>query len=114
MNIFNFSIILSLLFLSVILYYMKRRKIEFNYSLFWLFISSFMLIIAIDKDLLEGVANFLGVDYAPSFLFIIGILFNIIVNFYITIKISDMKKKMTKLTQEVGIINSKLENGEKK
>lgn len=114
MNIYNSSIVLSLLFLFVILYFVKKRKIEFSYSLFWFFISIFMLIIAIDRDILKGVADFLRVDYAPSFLFIGGILFNIVVNFFITIKITDMKKKMTKLTQEIGIINSKLDNGEKK
>ena len=113
MNIYNSSIIASSGFLVVILYYVKKRKIEFNYSLFWFFISIFMLIIALDRDLLKGGANILGVDYAPSFLFIGGILFNIVVNFYITIKISDMKKKMIKLTQEVGIINNKLNNGDK-
>jgi hypothetical protein len=113
MNIFNISILLAFIFILIILYFIKRRKIEFSYSLFWFSISIVLFVLAIDRDFLESIADFFGVDYAPSLLFIGGILFNIVVNFYITIKISDMKKKMTRLTQEVGILRSKLENEER-
>lgn len=114
MNIYNISIVLSLIFILIILYLIKKRKIEFNYSLFWFSISIIIFVLAINRNLLERISNFFGIDYAPALLFIGGILFNIVINFYITIKISDMKKRMTRLTQEVGILKSKLDHEEQK
>lgn len=76
MNIYNTSIVLSLIFILIILYLIKKRKIEFNYSLFWFSISIIIFVLAINRNLFERISNFFGIDYAPALLFIGGILFN--------------------------------------
>ena len=114
MNIFNISIFFAANFLVVTIYTIKRRKIDFGYSLFWLFVSGAIFILSLDRDLLENIAGFLSVHYAPSVLFIAGILFSIALNFYLTVKATEMKRKITRLAQEVGILKESLSGGREK
>lgn len=109
MNIYKYCIAIALLFLFITLYYIKQRKIEFGYSILWFSISIFLFIIAASPMLLEYIASFVGIDYGPSFLFLGGTLFNMLIIFYLTIKLSGMKTKVVRLTQEIGIIKSKLD-----
>lgn len=109
MNIYKYCIAIALLFLFITLYYIKQRKIEFGYSILWFSISIFLFTIAASPMLLEYIATFVGIEYGPSFLFLGGILFNMLIIFYLTIKLSGMKTKVVRLTQEIGIIKSKLD-----
>ena len=108
MTIYKYCIAIALLFLFITLYYIKQRKMEFGYCILWFSISIFLFVIAASPVLLEYIATFVGIDYGPSFLFLGGTLFNMLIIFYLTIKLSGMKTKVVRLTQEIGIIKSKL------
>lgn len=110
MDIYKYCIVVAIIFLVTTLYYIKRRRIEFNYCILWFSISLAVLIISIDKDILTYVASVLGIYYSPSFLFLGGIILNMTLIFYLTVKMSDTNKKLVRITQEVGILKSKLNN----
>jgi len=109
MTIYKYCIAIALLFLLITLYYIKQRKMEFGYSILWFSISIFLFVIAASPVLLDYIATFVGIDYGPSFLFLGGTLFNMLIIFYLMIKLSGMKIKLVRLTQEIGIIKSKLD-----
>jgi hypothetical protein len=88
------------------MYFVKRRILEFKYSIFWVSISIAMLILSLNKDFVEKMASAVDIHYAPAFLFLIGIIFILLLIFYFTIVISDMQRKIIRLTQEVGILKS--------
>jgi hypothetical protein len=113
MTIYQYCIVIALLFLIITLYYIKQRKIEFGYSIVWFSISVFLFIIAAKPILLEHIANFFGIAYGPSFLFMGGTLFNMLVIFYLTIKLSSTKVKIVRLTQEIGIMKSRIDREER-
>ena len=110
MDIYKYCVVLSILSILFTLYFIKQRKIEFNYGLFWILIGAFLIIISINPDFLERASKFFGIEYAPSFLFVSGIVLNITITFYLTLKVSDIKRKTTRLIQEVGIIKSYFNN----
>lgn len=101
------------MFLIVTIYALKKRKLEFQYSFLWLIISIILIILSLSKNIFESIAKFVGIVYAPSFLFLTGIVFALILIFYLMIVISDFKKRITRLTQEVGILKNKIENEDK-
>ena len=106
MSIYSFCVIMSLMFIMVTLLFIKRRLIDIRYSLLWIFISFAMLLISLNKNIIEYFSLAMNVNYAPSLLFLIGILFCFLLILNMTIIISNMQRSITRLTQEIGILKS--------
>ena len=113
MTSYMYCAILAVMFLIMTIYALKKRKLEFQYSFLWLIISIVLIILSLSKNIFESIAKFVGIVYAPAFLFLTGIVFALILIFYLMIVISDFKKRITRLTQEVGILKNKIEEEDK-
>ncbi|WP_097025631.1 DUF2304 domain-containing protein [Clostridium peptidivorans] len=106
MKPYTYCLVLSILFLIGTLYFVKKRMLDFKYSIFWVSISLTLIIFSLDINLTEDMARKVGISYAPAFLFVTGIIFLLILIFYLNLVISKMQSKITSLTQEIGIIKS--------
>lgn len=109
MNTYIYCAILASLFLILTLYYVKKRKLEFQYCIFWIVIDILLIVLSANKNLVEAAAKSVGIYYAPALLFVTGIVFSFLLIFYITIVISNLNRRIITLTQEVAIIKNKLE-----
>lgn len=114
MGPYTYCFVLSVLFLTVTLYFVKKRILDFKYSIFWISISLVLIILSINKKLAEGMARAVSISYAPAFLFVTGIVFIFFLIFYLTLVISKIQSKITMLIQEVGILKSCSKGEEKK
>lgn len=106
MKSYTYCLVLSILFLIGTLYFVKRRILDFKYSIFWVSTSLMLIVFSLDINLTEDMARKVGISYAPAFLFVTGIIFLLILIFYLNLVISKMQSKITLLTQEIGIIKS--------
>jgi len=109
-DIFFFSALFSLMFLVVVLEFVRSKRLKEQYSLLWIFISVIMIVFALWRDLLERVASRLGIVYAPSLLFIVGILFSFALILHYSVIISKLHTQNVRLAQELGILNKKIED----
>ncbi|MBU5484835.1 DUF2304 domain-containing protein [Clostridium sp. MSJ-11] len=107
MNLFCFMI--SLFFLVISIIFVRKRSLEFKWGLLWILVSLILMIFSIDSRIVEYLAKATGIMYAPAFLFFMGIVFNLIMIFYLMIVISSMQKKLTKLIQENSILKDRVE-----
>lgn len=112
MKPYTYCLILSILFLAGTLYFIKKRILDFKYSIFWILISLLLIVLSINVNLTQYMAEIFGIYYAPAFLFVTGIIFVLILIFYLTLVISRMQKRITLLTQEIGIIKSCIDESE--
>ncbi|MBL4935542.1 DUF2304 domain-containing protein [Clostridium sp. YIM B02515] len=110
MNTYIYCALLSLLFLTVTVHYVKKRKLEFQYCVFWIIISLTLIILSINKNILETISRKIGIYYSPALLFVTGIVFSFLLIFHLTIVISDLKKRVVKLTQELAILKNNMED----
>jgi len=110
MNVYIYCSMLSAAFLAIIIYYIKTRKLELQYCIFWIALIVLFFLLSINKNIVEYVSKLIGVYYAPAFLFVTGIVVCLVLIFYSMIIISDMKKRIVKLTQEISILKNKLED----
>lgn len=108
-------ILFVVLFILLIYKNVVQKKISNQYSVMW-FISAFaMLICAIFPGLLGWLANKIGIATISNMLFLGGILILLIITFSLTIIVSDLRKKITTLTEELGILKKEIgENNERK
>lgn len=109
-KIFLFSALFSLCFLIVVLEFVRTKKIKEQYSLLWLLIGSVMIILALWRELLEHLAKWVGIYYAPSLLFMVGILFCFILILHYSVIISRLYNQNVILAQEIGLLNKKIKD----
>lgn len=106
MSIYTHCFIFSTLFLMAALFFIKKRVLEFGYSILWLVTGIIMIVLSLNKNLTEKMANLLHIAYPPAFLFLTGIVFTLLLLFNLTIVVSKMQGKITRLIQEFAVLHS--------
>lgn len=109
-NIYQLAIIFSLLFIVWVLDKVRKGKLQEKYSIWWFFLAIILIICSAIPNVSLKIAEFLGIKYAPAFIFLIGFLFLLLYVFHLTQTISQQNKKIIKLAEEIAIINKKTEN----
>jgi hypothetical protein len=89
----------------------RRRKLREEYSILWLFGSTVILILSLKKDWLDGLAHAVGIVYPPSFLFLVGILFILLILIHFSIAISKLHQMNKKMAQEIALMKGKATDG---
>ena len=103
------SICASAGFLLYILEMVRRRKLREEYSILWLFGSALILVLSLKQEWLIVLAHAAGVVYPPSFLFLIGILFILLILIHFSIAISKLHQMNKKISQEMALLKHRLE-----
>lgn len=103
------SIIGSILILLLLIELVRRRKLKENYSLLWFGIAIIFLIFSIWPDLLLYIASLLGIEYAPSALFLILITGLYLLLLHFSVVISGLSEKIKNLSQKIGLMNLEIQ-----
>jgi hypothetical protein len=103
------SIVASAALLLYILEMVRRRKLREEYSILWLAGSVVILVLSLKQDWLVGLARAAGIAYPPSFLFLIGILFILLILIHFSIAISKLHQMNKKISQEMSLLKHGLE-----
>jgi hypothetical protein len=98
------GIIAIVLALVLIVELVRRRRLRTGYSLLWLFVGLLVLILAVWKDLVAGLAQFLGVQSPGSMLFAAGILFALLILLEHSLALSTLWYDNKSLTQEIALL----------
>ena len=109
-----FSICASAGFLLYILEMVRRRKLREEYSILWLFGSAVILVLSLKQGWLISLAHAVGIVYPPSFLFLVGILFILLILIHFSIAISKLHQMNKKMAQELAIMKEDRETGNPK
>jgi hypothetical protein len=88
----------------------RRRKLREEYSILWLFGSALILVLSLKQDWLVVLAHSVGIAYPPSFLFLVGILFILLILIHFSIAISKLYQMNKKMAQELALLKEKTEN----
>lgn len=111
MNIFY--IIIGVLLFIYILSVVIKGTFDIYESIFWLIGTVIILILSIFPNLIIWLASLIGIEYAPSLLFLLVAVFLIFINFRNTQKIVKQKEKILSLAQDVAILKYEVNNTKK-
>ena len=98
------------IFISVI-ELVRRNRLKERYSLLWLLASVVMLWFSLSRESLHAVSRLIGIQYPPSLLFLLAILFLIIINIHFSTVISELSEKNKHLAQEIALLKDELKPG---
>jgi hypothetical protein len=108
------SILFCVLLLLLIIYMVRKKMIYENYALVWILVPIVLLVFVSSRTVLEAIAAFAGIYYAPSVMLPVLYLLYIFVMLFFTVVISKRDRQIKDLTQELGILKHqvrKLEEG---
>lgn len=93
-------IVCSLLILFFVMRRIKKSGLEITDSIFWLFISAALIVIAVFPQIAYWAADLLGFDAPVNFVFCCGIIVLLVRTFTQDQKICQLKKRLMTLAQE--------------
>lgn len=106
MSVYHFAALFCLAFVGVTVELIRRRKMEERYAILWLGLGVSMTLFSFFPGLLETVSRLVHVHYAPSLLFLIGLLFSLAFILHLTLVISKLHRKITRLAQELALLKA--------
>ena len=98
------SVCLSVVLLVYILEMVRRRRLREEYSILWLFGSGVILLLSITQRWLIHLAQAVGIAYPPSFLFLLGILFIMLILVHFSITISKLYQMNKRMAQDIALL----------
>lgn len=88
----------------------RVKRLELKYALIWFLVGVLVIIFAANKHWLQSLSNFLGIELPINMLFFAGFIFVLMIIFTQTIVISNLTRRVKRLTQEVGILNKRIDD----
>ncbi len=102
-----YFIVIAILTIIYILNAVRKSKFSIEESILWMIGSFAMLILAIFPKLIDGLAKIAGIEYPPSLLFVLCIIFLILINFRNSKMIAIQKEKIVELSQQVALLKNR-------
>ena len=87
----------------------RKRRLELKYALVWFLVAVLLLIFDIFPRLLNGLTSLMGIALPINMLFFLGFGFILMIIFSQTIVISNLTRKDKRLTQEVALLNKRVD-----
>lgn len=103
------SIIVSLIIFIFVIELIRRGAFKEKYAILWLIASIVLLTVSIWRSLLDYLAGIFGFFYPPSFLFLLGFGFLLLITLHFSIMISNLSEKNKKITQELSLMREELD-----
>ena len=103
-----------LIYVSLILKKIQSKKLQLNFSTFWIISGVLLLLAVITPNLIENLTKLLGFEVPANMLFCITIFVAFYLIFNLTIKLSNEAQKNTLLIQEISLLKSRISKLEEK
>lgn len=101
--------ILSVICVLSICNLVRRNKLDLRYGLIWILVGICVVILDFSPRLLEALTRFMGIELPINMLFFLGFCFSLMIMFSLTKTISDLVHKVKRLTQEIAILQKRIE-----
>ncbi|MDF2926877.1 MAG: hypothetical protein K0R57_5791 [Paenibacillaceae bacterium] len=106
MTVYRITAGFCLFFVLLTVELIRRRRIEERYAILWLTLGLCMSLFSFFPALLEGLSRALHVYYAPSLLFLMGLLVCLAFIMHLTMVISKQHRRLTRLAQELALLRA--------
>lgn len=107
-----FFIAIGLIVMMYIYIKVNRNKISEKESIFWMIGAVAIFILSLFPQIIQVLAKISGIEYAPSMLFLLGIIFCIILIFRLTVCVFALQQQVKELAQRNALIEGQINKKE--
>ena len=108
-----YFIVIAIIAILYVINNVKKKSFSIEESFFWVVGSIVALFFAIFPKSFNGLANLMGISYAPSLFFLLCVIFLVFINFRNSRKIATQQEKIIELAQRYALLKSKTDNTKK-
>lgn len=87
----------------------RKNRLEEKYALLWVASAVIFIVFSVWRSLLEKLATWVGIYYAPSALFLIALFCGVIIALHFSVVISTLTRQTKMLAQEVALLRQEME-----
>ncbi len=102
------GVAISVLLLLVVLELVRRRKLTEEYSFVWIAASLVLIGLAARRDLLHGMAGWLGVYYPPALLLLVLIVMVFVTSLFLSVVVYRQRQQIDRLIEETAVLGAEL------
>lgn len=106
-------IVMTLLAVFYVINKIRNKGIELKYSLLWLLLGTGIIIFTCFPQFTTWLAHTLGISQPMNMLFFAGFCFMLPIIFSLSVAVSKLSNKMKRLTQEMALLEKKIEEKNK-
>ena len=108
MSVTLFAALSSIVIFVVIIELIRSGRLRERYALLWLATAAVILVFGLWRDLLNRLADALGIAYPPNALFVLAMGFVLLLLLHYSTVISRLSDRTTTLTQRLAILEERL------
>jgi hypothetical protein len=108
------AIVATFVAIAFILRLVRLRQLRSKYALLWLVTALLLLPLGIAPQLLEPIASWVGVDYAPTAFLVLGLGYLFLVVVHFSWELSRLETRVRLLAEELALLQHRVEVGEAK
>lgn len=105
--------ILILLTFALFVNQIKQKKLKLQYTLTWMVLLLFILIVTVFPVILNFVANVMGITLPINMIFFFGFMFTLMIIYRLTIAVSKQSEEIKFLTQKVALLEKEINDKHK-
>ena len=109
-----FFFIAVIVYLTIIVHLLRRKKLNLKYTLLWLFTAFVLLVVTIFPSLMVYISKMLGIVTPINSALVLAGMFIIVILIMLTSIVSEQNRKQRILIQEVAMLDKKLRELTKK
>jgi len=105
------KIFVCILGIAVLLYVVnlvRTKKLKEKFALLWLVFATLLVIAPLSIEVVDKVAELVGVDYPPALLFVVGFIIFLLIFFQFSVSISRLNDQLKIIIQEIAILGSRI------
>lgn len=103
------SICVGVALLVALFQLIRKNRLEEKYALLWVASAVIFIVFSVWRSLLEKLATWVGIYYAPSALFLIALFCGVIIALHFSVVISTLTRQTKTLAQEVALLRQEME-----
>ncbi len=103
-----FIAVLDILGLLYILQLVRKNRLDLKYALSWLVVSIFVLIMVSFPNLMEKLAEFLGIASPVNMIFFLGFIFSLAIILILTVALSINAGSVKRLNQKIAMLDKRV------
>lgn len=108
-NLRIFLVLVVISFIILIVHAIRKNRLLLKYSLLWLASAFIMLVSILFPTFLKLLTNLLGIELVSNLVFLIGFFILLVLTFVLTIIVSEQKRKIVLLVEEIAIVKKEIE-----
>ena len=87
----------------------KKNKLDIKYSLGWLVLVVVLIVLTCFKELLEILADVLGIASPVNMLFLCGFVVALLIIYTLTVALSKISNRVRRLAQEIAFLSKEID-----